>query len=209
MSMYRLLSCLIVMSVAVAYAQPADARSKRSGQIPNNDWSCGACHNNALGGGPLDEFGQQVEEHLSEPVEQADVDWQAIYDLDADGDGFTNGEELGDPNGDWESGDGDPEADPTNPADEDDFPETDGDTGTTPDTGMGDTGGMPDAGGESDAGGGESDVGGGKSDAGGVDPGYSGHNDDPESACSAVGGTPGRGLWLALVVGFVALVRRD
>ena len=39
------------------------------------------------------------------PKRSADVQWQAIYDRDADGDGYTNGEELGDPNGNWMLGD--------------------------------------------------------------------------------------------------------
>ncbi len=32
------------------------------------------------------------------------VDWSALYDLDSDGDGQSNGEELGDPCGEWDGG---------------------------------------------------------------------------------------------------------
>lgn len=110
----------IVVAVVLAAAD-GFARMKRVDQIPNgNSYSCGTCHVSSLGGGPRNVFGQQVENNLTQPGQAGDVQWGQIYDLDADGDGYTNGEELGDPNGTWTIGDPDPAGMTSRPADSSD-----------------------------------------------------------------------------------------
>jgi hypothetical protein len=94
----------------------AGARFFRPGQIPNGPVnSCSNCHMSPFGGDARNLFGQTVEANfLSAVGEGGQVLWgPELAALDADGDGFTNGEELGDPQGDWKAGDenpGDPEA---------------------------------------------------------------------------------------------------
>lgn len=179
MSTSRFVSLAVVVVVSLAVVPDAEARSNRVNQVPNNEWNCSLCHQNPAGSGPRTDLGKQVEQHLSDPVRDADVDWQAIYDLDADGDGFTNGEELGDPNGDWEIGDDDPQGEVTNPNDPNDKP-----AGGGGDAGMTDAGSM-------------------------VDTGSGGGGGSGDSGCSAVGGTPVGGVWWVLFVGAFAWWRRD
>jgi dopamine beta-monooxygenase len=86
----------------------AEARPQRPGQIPNGGVnSCANCHVSAFGGGARNVFGQQVEAGFLTSVGfSGDVIWgPELAALDADGDGFTNGEELGDPEGTWKIGD--------------------------------------------------------------------------------------------------------
>jgi hypothetical protein len=78
-----------------------------------------------IGGAYRNDFGHQVEETLTEPGRNGDVQWDKIYHMDADGDGYTNGEELGDPNGDWEIGDPDPSGPISHPAKENKTPTPD------------------------------------------------------------------------------------
>ncbi|CAH8504756.1 unnamed protein product [Heterobilharzia americana] len=52
-------------------------------------------HTNYEGGGPLNPFGSDFEQKRS---------WDLLCSLDSDGDGFTNGQELGDPNCQWKVG---------------------------------------------------------------------------------------------------------
>lgn len=99
------------------------ARSARVNQIPNgNVLSCGACHTNASGGGPRNAFGQAIDNgFLNGLGGGATVNWNAqLAALDSDGDGASNGTELGDPDGD-----GNPEAGVTvtNPGDSTSFPQ--------------------------------------------------------------------------------------
>lgn len=102
--------------------QFADARPFRVNQYPHgSEFGCAGCHFNPAGGGPRNSFGQDVESTLN----NGNVDWgPALAGMDSDGDGFTNGEELQDPDGSWEIGNdapGDAEL-VTAPYDEDDFP---------------------------------------------------------------------------------------
>lgn len=80
-----------------------DARPSRVGQLPNGStFGCANCHVNAGGGGPRNAFGQAVANgFLNGSGFSATVNWNAtLAAQDADGDGVTNGAELGDPDGD-------------------------------------------------------------------------------------------------------------
>ena len=118
-----MLACCLIAFLAAG----VEARSSRVSQIPNGGENrCANCHVNPGGGGTLSLFGQVVEESfLTEAGSRGSVIWgPELAGLDADEDGFTNGEELGDPEGTWTFGDdppGDPEA-VTNPADPDSHP---------------------------------------------------------------------------------------
>lgn len=92
---------------------PAEARSNRVRQIPNgNHYTCDSCHGKvSLLERDLTPFGVDVNETL----QSGNVNWSAIWNLDSDGDGFSNGLELGDPNGSWRTGDPMPDAPTANP----------------------------------------------------------------------------------------------
>lgn len=195
-------SLTIALSIflSLLFAAPSVfARIKRAAQIPSNGWSCAACHTDSEGDSPRNAFGQQVEKHLTGNGSAAsDVDWSAIYDLDADGDGYTNGEELGDPYGMWRIGDDQICVQPTHPAKKSDTPCPDNSVksecdahqdpdagGQNPDVGAGPDVGSSDVGVTSDAGEG-SDA--GVTDAGGTSD-TSGKPDDnlvqlPKGECS-------------------------
>ncbi len=102
----------------------AEARFFRPGQIPNGPVNtCSNCHMSPRGGDARNAFGRTVEaEFLSE---DGNVLWgPKLAAIDSDEDGFTNGEELGDPEGTWKAGDespGDPEA-VTKPGDPESHP---------------------------------------------------------------------------------------
>ncbi|MFZ5946593.1 MAG: T9SS type A sorting domain-containing protein [Stygiobacter sp.] len=76
----------------------------RVNQIPNgNKFGCANCHVSHLGGGERNDFGKLVEQKYLD--QNGNVTWNsAIANEDADGDGFTNGQELQDPNGTWVQG---------------------------------------------------------------------------------------------------------
>lgn len=79
----------------------ADARQGRQNLVPNGlENSCGTCHVSPAGGGARNAFGVQVEPAFDD----GNFDWADFYNLDADGDGYSNGEELGDPEGTWTDG---------------------------------------------------------------------------------------------------------
>ena len=109
----RPLRLLVSALLAGALLVPTvvDARSFRAAQVPGG--SCDTCH--IVPGGPRNLLGQQIEALLPEPKASQSVDWPLVYGLDADGDGYTNGQEMGDPDGDWMIGLPDPglESDPS------------------------------------------------------------------------------------------------
>lgn len=79
------------------------AKALRVGQIPNGSkLDCISCHNSQNGGDARNPFGKAVGTKF---LVNGNVQWgPELAKLDSDGDGFTNGEELQDPNGDWKIG---------------------------------------------------------------------------------------------------------
>ncbi|MBI5383955.1 MAG: PQQ-dependent sugar dehydrogenase [Verrucomicrobia bacterium] len=89
-------------------SESAWARQWRPNQIPNGAFnSCANCHE--FPGGPRNAFGLAVEAVVT-PGSTAPFWSPALAALDSDGDGFTNGRELGDPAGTWNPGDPNPPA---------------------------------------------------------------------------------------------------
>jgi hypothetical protein len=104
----RAAAALLVAWPALSHAFPNNVS-----QVPNGQQlSCGLCH---PGGDSarVTVFGEQVRQTMS----GTDAVWSAVYDADADCDGYTNGEELGDAAGTWRTGDPAPAVTPTNPND--------------------------------------------------------------------------------------------
>ena len=118
---------LRVLLVAVLFlggvvADEANARSKRVRQVPNGiAASCNTCHT-AGGGSPLNPFGIEiVTNFLTAAGPPGDVIWgPELAALDSDGDGASNGAELGDPDGAWVIGDPNPTGEDDHAADGDD-----------------------------------------------------------------------------------------
>ncbi len=104
----NLISALIVLAIT-ALASDAFARSFRVDQTPGADFSCDLCH---LPAGGLNDFGFDSFQF----VDNGNVIWANLAAVDSDGDGYTNGEELGDPTGSWTPGDPIPsgQTDPNN-----------------------------------------------------------------------------------------------
>ncbi len=100
-----------IMLLGLAISTPAFARSHRVAQIPHGaSFGCTSCHGTASGGGTFTGFGSSTVGALvgDGPTSGQDIEWAQIYDVDSDRDGFTNGEELGDPDGTWRTGDPNP-----------------------------------------------------------------------------------------------------
>ena len=98
--------------------------------FPGHSTVCQTCHttpnNNSVITNP---FGYDVVRTLMGISNPPNVyyplrpDWKRLYLLDSDADGFTNGEELGDPNGIWKNGDLTPQLPITLPGDSTSHPE--------------------------------------------------------------------------------------
>src|SRR4051812_1801202 len=90
----------------LSFASSALALSDFPTAIPNGGVECKNCHPNDLDKKIVGPFGQSlIDNGLCDPngnIIQPKADWwPLLYKLDADGDKQTNGEELGDPCGDW------------------------------------------------------------------------------------------------------------
>lgn len=108
-----LLTGLIASSLSISTAEQAFVN-----RIPNGaQFSCANCHINPAGDGPRNVFGTAFGNNNKR--------WSStLAKLDSDNDGFTNGQELQDPNGTWTTGSAQPGNVElvTNPSDPSDFP---------------------------------------------------------------------------------------
>ena len=109
---------ILFVAINLLSITQANARSWRVEQIPNgNKFNCLNCHY-APYGGPRNSFGVEVESVVSRGSN--DSFWNSVLaGKDSDGDGSSNGEELGDPDGDGKPTDG---ANITNPSDPESTP---------------------------------------------------------------------------------------
>jgi hypothetical protein len=114
---------ILVSSAAILSAIIVDARPQRVMQVPNTMNQCSTCHVSNQGGS-LNPFGEDVDQTMSQPGPGGVANWQELFSIDSDNDGFTNGQELQDPNGEWTQGSPNP-GDPnlvTAPGDANSFP---------------------------------------------------------------------------------------
>jgi hypothetical protein len=96
-----LIPLLLIASFAITLV--VGSHSFRLNKVPNSSkFSCNTCHTNG-GGTPRNPFGQEVETRVT-PGGMETFWGPELAALDSDGDGFTNGEELQDPNGEWMEG---------------------------------------------------------------------------------------------------------
>lgn len=113
--MKRILSGFLVMAVAgLVLPLQVEARPHRPAQVPNGTVNnCQTCHMSVFGGDARNAFGLTVQADFLTAVNfSGNVVWgPELAAIDSDGDGFTNGEELGDPDGTWVIGDPNPEVD--------------------------------------------------------------------------------------------------
>lgn len=91
---------ILVCLIALSPVTNTHARSFRVGMVPNGTkFSCNTCHTSG-GGTPRNAFGLAVQARVTPNGSQ--VFWDAsLADLDSDGDNISNGDELGDPDGDF------------------------------------------------------------------------------------------------------------
>ena len=118
LNFHRWIAVLVI--VFIGWGQ-ADARPARVGQLPNGSViGCASCHVNPSGGGTLTAFGRDINNNYLVPSGRTGVvQWNAMLAmLDSDGDGVSNGQELGDPDGD---GTVDSSIQVTNPGDPNSF----------------------------------------------------------------------------------------
>lgn len=157
---------------------PALALPSFLGRIPNGDnprllrgQACGVCHLRPQGDGDRNDFGWDWENASS-------GGWSALYLLDSDGDGQTNGYELGDPSGRWRPGQTAERTDNlSNPGDPASRVQT-----SSPDAGAPDVTGGADAERGSDAGASRPDLGDGPARPGDGGPEDTGERRAPEDA---------------------------
>ena len=92
---------LVLFAMIFLFSNPVQSRDQYPDWIPNGRInSCSNCHVSAFGGGQRTPFGETVRDNLSSGI----VRWDLIFNIDSDGDGFTNGEELQDADGQWAFG---------------------------------------------------------------------------------------------------------
>lgn len=116
--MYAVL-LLIGCALQCALIEKTHARSFRVSMLPNgNALGCASCHIRSSGGGPRTPFGDDVRSIVG--GSRAPFWSETLASMDSDGDGFSNGLELGDPDGDGIAEAG---AQVTNPGNADSFPE--------------------------------------------------------------------------------------
>ena len=113
------LFCFLSFGVLLLTSHSAEARSSRINQIPNGSiFGCETCHTSSSGG-PRNAFGSALP--LNGAGRTGMANWTVAFAMaDSDGDGHTNGTELGDPDGDGTPAAG---AQVTNPGDAQSFPQ--------------------------------------------------------------------------------------
>lgn len=102
---YIILTCIFLISNITF------SRDFRVNQIPNGSkYQCLNCHTSSAGGGSLNAFGTEIKNNfLTSKNASGNVIWNAtLANIDSDKDGFSNGNELGDPLGTWKSGNSNP-----------------------------------------------------------------------------------------------------
>ncbi len=98
---------IITISFLLGSAIFLVGRSFRVSKVPHGSkYSCNTCHTSG-GGSPLNSFGLDVGARVTQNGNESFWDAE-LASLDSDGDGFTNGEELQDPNGEWHEGNANP-----------------------------------------------------------------------------------------------------
>lgn len=129
--------------VLLLLAGVADARGTRRAQVPNGALvGCDLCHVPGQPKTQRNAFGIDVHDTL----DGQSADWSRLWNLDSDFDGFTNGEELGDPDGTWRPGAPNPGyvSHPGDPMDHPDPPAPDPDMAVPePDAAVADPDGAP------------------------------------------------------------------
>jgi hypothetical protein len=121
--MKRLAILILLITLSIS-ANNSYGRQFRVGQIPNGSKiQCANCH--VSPGGPRNDFGKAVANGFLDG--SGNVLWgPELASLDSDGDGYSNGHELGDPEGSWSVGKPNP-GDANNlgnPGDKSSFPTT-------------------------------------------------------------------------------------
>ena len=96
-----LIPLLLIASFSITLV--IGSRGFRIAKVPNGSkFSCNTCHTSG-GGTPRNPFGLDVQALVT--VGGTETFWSPqLAAMDSDGDGFTNGEELQDPNGEWTEG---------------------------------------------------------------------------------------------------------
>ncbi len=109
-----LILTLAIAGLAVGVSESGRYVPGGTSALPGTQSSCQTCHVSASPTyADLNPFGRQVGDNLTGGV----PDWRKLYNLDADKDGYTNGDELGDPAGRWRAGQRDPSIEMSNPGD--------------------------------------------------------------------------------------------
>ena len=109
----------VIVAAFTLAAASAHAKVGFVVSIPNAlTFSCNTCHTKTTEPVEWNAFGLDVQETLVDEM----PDWAAVCAEDSDGDGFSNGAELADPDCEWAEGDDNPDGDVTNPGDEDSKP---------------------------------------------------------------------------------------
>lgn len=194
--------CLFLLAGAVA---PAHAFSTYPTRIPNGRVNnCLNCHLTAQGGTARNSFGNDTRATRTGAL----PNWPALHSLDSDGDGFTNGEELGDPCGVWRTGTQPMFTAVTLPADANSFPaeHTNQNCGTA----SSGTGSSSGSGGESGATSSDSasSTSGGGGTTGGDTGGSSGSSGDGGMGCTACDASGGGASALVVFGALVLVLRR-
>jgi hypothetical protein len=102
--MKHFMMSMIVLSLLGLISFDAAARSFRPGMMPHGTvFNCATCHISQFGGGARNPFGNAVNARVN-PGATTQFWGPELAALDSDGDGFSNGEELQDPNGLWRQG---------------------------------------------------------------------------------------------------------